>query len=199
MPGRYERKDHLYKKAKDKGLRSRANFKLEELDAKYKLLAGSERILDLGAWPGGWLQYILKRVGPNARVIGIDLKEIENLQDSRAKTVVGDANDPLIIERALKLAEAPFDLVISDMSPKLTGVRETDQAYSAAMAEIAFSVAKRTLRPGGNFVCKVFKGQDTESVISRIKGKFGKLHRSELDSSRRSSNEFYVVGLGIKA
>jgi 23S rRNA (uridine2552-2'-O)-methyltransferase len=193
----YERKDHLYKKAKSKGLRSRANFKLQELNEKYKLLREGQRVLDLGAWPGGWLQYILSCIGRNGKAVGIDLQDIEDLNDNRVKTINGDASDQNVIEEALNFSGGNFDVVISDMSAKLTGIKESDQARASALTELACSIAEKTLVNGGNFVCKTFKGHETDLLFKKIKPKFSQLLRSELDASRKSSNEYYLVGLGI--
>ena len=199
MSGTYDRKDHFYKKAKSQGLRSRANFKLQEINEKYKLLKEGQRVLDLGAWPGGWLQYILGCIGQSGKAVGIDLVEIEDLEDKRVKTICGDASDQAVIKAALEFSGSNFDVVVSDMSPKLSGIRESDQARASALNELAFDVAARTLKSGGSFVCKTFKGPDTESLIKKIKPKFSQLQRSELDSSRKTSNEYYIVGLGIIA
>ncbi len=197
MSGQYERKDHLYKKAKSQGIRSRANFKLEELNDKYKLLRQGHKVLDLGAWPGGWLQFILNCIGPSGKAVGIDLVEIDDLNDRRVKTIQGDVLDEAVISQALEFCGGNFNLVVSDMSPKLSGVRESDQARSVALNELAAEVAERTLLKGGNFVCKTFKGHETDLLFKKIKPKFNKLLRSELDSSRKTSNEYYIVGLGL--
>lgn len=197
MSGGYDRKDHFYKKAKSQGLRSRANFKLQELNEKYKLLREGHKVLDLGAWPGGWLQYSLTCIGSKGKAVGIDLVEIEDLGDKRLITITGDVTEDENIKQAIDFAGSKFDVVVSDMSPKLSGVKESDQARAAGLVELACNVAERTLVKGGNFVCKTFKGQDTDQIFKTIKPKFTKLLRSELDSSRKTSNEYYIVGLGL--
>ena len=198
MADSYNRKDHLYRKAKDEGLRSRAAYKLVEINAKFKLIGSSCKLIDLGAWPGGWLQVALKSMGPNGLAVGIDLVEIEDLDDPRLKLIVGDVRDDHNIESALRISQGPFDVLLSDMSPKLTGIREVDQSATLGLAELCFSVAKKLLRAEGHLVCKVFKGGETDLFVKSLRPLFNKLVRTELDSSRNTSNESYLVGLGYK-
>lgn len=197
MSGNYDRKDHLYQRAKDEGYRSRAAFKLMELDQKYHLLRPGMRVLDLGCWPGGWVQVASRKVGGHGLVVGIDLVEVEALSNSNVRIIVGDAREDENIERALAHAPQGFDVLLSDMSPKLTGIREADQAGTVACAELAFWAAERLLRKNGNFVCKVFKGNETEVFFRSIRPRFEKLVRSELKSTRKTSNEFYILGFGF--
>ena len=198
MPSQYERKDYLYRKAKSEGLRSRANFKLQELDKKFKLIKANSKVLDLGAWPGSWLQYILEKIGPNGRAVGIDLQHIDDFNDKRVKILTGDVADVGLINEAQSFAGGSFDLIVSDMSPKLSGIREADQARAAALSELALATAEKCLLAGGSFICKTFKGKDSEEFYKKIKNKFENLHRSELQSSRKSSNEYYIIGLGMR-
>lgn len=192
----YNRKDRLYTQAKDQGFRSRAAYKLVELDKKYKLLSPGLKVLDLGAWPGGWLQVCSKAIGPKGMVIGVDLEQIEAFTEQNIKVMAGDVSSESVITQALEIAHAQFDLLLSDLSPKLTGIRELDQANVLRCAELAYAIAERALRLGGNFVLKAFKHQDIEAFVRRIRAMFNKLIRTELDSSRNSSNEFYLIGLG---
>lgn len=198
MPGKYERKDHLYEKAKDTGLRSRAAFKLSEIDKKFKIFKRGFKILDLGAWPGGWLQVAGEAVGSEGLVVGIDLKQIEDLALSNIKVLCGDVREESLIQEALRIAGAQFDVLLSDMSPKLTGVREIDQIACVGCAELALWGASLTLKSGGTFIAKVFKSQETEGFVKSTRPLFNKLVREELDSSRKTSNEFYLIGLGYK-
>lgn len=198
MSGNYDRKDHLYEKAKDEGYRSRAAYKLMELDKKYKLLRPGAKALDLGCWPGGWLQVAASRVGNQGIVVGIDLVATDPTGAQNVHIITGDARDDENIAKAKALAPDGFDVLLSDMSPKLTGIKEADQAGTVACAEFALWGAGMLLKKGGNFVCKVFKGNDTEVFIRGARPRFEKIQRSELDASRKTSNEFYVIGLGFK-
>ena len=125
MSSEYNRKDHLYYKAKDEGYRSRAAYKLLEIQQSYKAIPQGAHVLDVGAWPGGWTQVALELVGPKGSVTGIDLQALDPLDDPRCKLIAGDARD---LEEILGYPGPCFDSVISDMSPKLTGIKEADQA-----------------------------------------------------------------------
>lgn len=195
MSSKYNRKDHLYQKAKEAGYRSRAAYKLQEIQATYRIIQNGTCLLDVGAWPGGWCQVALEYVGPTGSVWGIDLQALEPIDDSRCQLLVGDARD---LASLLPSPAPRFDCVISDMSPKLTGIKEADQAGIVGCAELALWVAQKFLKSGGNFVVKVFKGNEVERFVKSMRPMFNKVVRSELDSTRNTSNEFYVIGLGYK-
>jgi len=194
----YERKDKLYQRAKEEGFASRASYKLIEIDDKHRLLKQGARVLDLGAWPGGWLQVASERVGPRGKIVGIDLVEITEISLSNVTAITGDVRDGENIAKAKEIAGGRFDLVLSDMSPKLSGIREVDQAGTVGCAELALFVAQRALRKGGSFVAKVFKGNDTEQFVKTMRPIFNKIARMELNATRKTSNEFYVIGLELK-
>lgn len=198
MCAQYNRKDSLYQKAKEEGYRSRAAYKLLEIDEKHRLIAPSSRVLDLGSWPGGWIQVIVASLSPAGIVIGVDLKELDPLPDPRVKLIKGDVREEQVLAAITALAGGKFDLVVSDMSPQLTGIVEADQAASVGLGELALWVAQRMLKPGGNFVCKLFKGGDVEAFVKSARPLFTKVVRSELKSTRKSSNEFYLIGLDLK-
>ncbi len=196
--GQYERKDHLYHKAKEEGFRSRASYKLMELDKRFRLLYPGCRVLDLGAWPGGWIDVALKRVGSTGKVVGIDLVELDGFSTERVKLIVGDASDESILDQALASVGGSFDLVLSDMSPKLTGIKVADHAAAIGCSEIAFAAACRTLRAKANFATKVFKSNEAQEFYKTIKPYFEEIKRCELEATRKSSNEFYLVCFGFK-
>jgi len=195
MASDYNRKDHLYQKAKDEGYRSRAAYKLKEIQDAYKIMKSGSQVLDVGAWPGGWTQVALEYVGSHGSVTAIDLQALDPIDDPRCHLLAGDARD---LAEILGSSEPRFDCVISDMSPKLTGIKEADQAGTVACAELALYVAQQFLKKDGNFAVKVFKGGDVEGFVKSARPMFNKLIRSELKSTRNTSNEFYVVGLGFK-
>ncbi len=194
----YERKDHLYQRAKEEGFRSRAAFKLMELDKRFGLLRKGMKVLDLGAWPGGWLQVAYKRLGGTGVIVGIDLQEIEALGGENVHLICGDARDEENMSKMAALAGGKYDLILSDMSPKLSGIREVDSAGSVGCAELALYLSQSLLRHGGNLAIKLFKSNDSEMFVKSIRPMFNKVKRVELDSTRSSSNEFYVVGLGFE-
>lgn len=192
----YNRKDHFYEKAKEEGFRSRAAYKLLELNDKFKIFRKGQRVLDLGAWPGGWLQVASEKIGETGIAVGIDLMQIDDFGKSNIKILKGDVRDSAILEQALAISGRAFDIVLSDMSPKLTGIREIDQAATIGCAELAFYVAQKILAIGGDLVIKVFKGNDTEQFVKTLRPVFNKVTRTELKSSRKTSNEFYIFANG---
>ena len=198
MPGKYNRKDHFYNKAKEAGYRSRAAYKLVELQKKYKLLKSGAKVLDLGCWPGGWLQVASQTVGPNGVVVGIDLVEADSLKDRNVRIIRGDAGDSSAIASCIEAAGSVFDIIISDMSPKLSGIAEVDQSGIVACGELALNAALECLRPGGALVMKVFKGEETNAFVKKVERHFQKVTRCELDATRQTSNEFYVLATGLK-
>ena len=198
MSAPYNRKDHLYHKAKNEGMRSRAAYKLQELNDKYGLIEAGDYVLDLGCWPGGWLQTASQLVRGSGLVVGIDLVEIEPLAEPNVRFVCGDVCEDANVRRLLELAEGRFDVVLSDMSAKLTGIREADDAAAGSIADLALSAARQTLEVEGNFVVKLFKGNEAERFVKTARPLFNKLIRTELKSSRSTSNEFYAIGLGFK-
>lgn len=198
----YDRKDKLYQQAKAEGYRSRAAYKLQELDKKYGFLKSGNKVLDLGCFPGGWLQVAAERVGKGGRVVGVDLREVEpfgaGTKGCYPQVVVGDLTEEGVQDQLLALAEGPVDLILSDMSPQLTGIRFADVARSAELVELAFAVTEKMLKKGGNFVAKIFPGPEADEIFKRMQPTFEKLSRHCLKSSRTTSNEFYVVGRGFR-
>lgn len=195
----YNRKDHLYEKAKSEGYRSRAAYKLLELDKKYSLIKPGAQVLDLGCWPGGWIQVAAEAVRRSGLVFGIDLSETEVFDDlPQVQLVTGDARDEESLEKMRTAAPDGYSVVLSDMSPKLTGIREADQAGIVGCAELAFWLAQQILRPGGHLVMKFFKGNESETFIRSLRPHFERVARSELDATRKTSNEFYAICIGYK-
>ncbi|MCB0335291.1 MAG: RlmE family RNA methyltransferase [Bdellovibrionales bacterium] len=193
----YNRKDHHYNNAKEAGLRSRAFFKLEELDQKYKIIKPHSKILDLGAWPGSWIEYCAKKLGPQGRICGIDLAEIEVFPQDSIKTITGDVFDRDLVPEVQDFLGEQCDLILSDLSPKLTGIKDCDQAAMCSLLESVVWWAETMLKPSGVFVAKAFKGQDTDLFVKNIKKRCKKVLRAELKSTRNTSQEFYIVGWSL--
>lgn len=195
----YVRQDKFYTQAKDEGFASRASFKLIELDKKFRLLRRGHKVLDLGAWPGGWMQVVAPIIGPNGVVVGIDFKAIDEIKtQGRLKTLVGDVSDETIQEQALAFCGSPFDVILSDMSPKLTGIRIADEGALSNCYDAALGVAYKCLKQGGSLVVKAFKGNEAHQFSLKLREGFNIVKRCELDSSRKSSNEYYIVCLNFK-
>jgi 23S rRNA (uridine2552-2'-O)-methyltransferase len=194
----YKRKDQFYEKAKSEGYRSRAAYKLQELDQKYHVLKPGKKVLDLGCWPGGWVQVAAKRVGQNGLVVGIDLTATDPLPFPQVTLLEGDVRDEESLEQARELAGGAYDVVLSDMSPKHTGIKEVDQPGTAHAVEMAFWVSSQLLKPGGSFVAKAFPSGDLDRFIPELKKAFAKFHRVGLKSTRKTSKEFYICCTGFK-
>ncbi len=179
--------------AKEKGYRSRAAFKLAELDQKFHLLRKGAAVLDLGAAPGGWSQVAAAR---GATVVAADVLEMEPVSGvTFFKADLSEPEIPFLLKNALG---GPADLVLSDMAAPTTGHRETDHLRTTALVEIALEVAEDTLKPGGAFVAKVFQGGATGSLLARIKKAFKEVKHVKPPASRSESVELYLVALNFK-
>ncbi|HEX4367596.1 MAG TPA: RlmE family RNA methyltransferase [Rhodopila sp.] len=180
--------------ARQQGWRSRAAFKLLELDDKFKLIRKGVRVLDLGAAPGGWTQVAVKRGA--ASVLGLDLLPIDPIQG--AVVIQGDFTDPAMPERLTRDLGGPADLVLSDMAPNTTGHAATDHIRIVALAEMALDFAVQVLSPGGSFVAKVFQGGSEKQILDMMKQNFAQVRHAKPPSSRKESSELYVVATGFK-
>lgn len=198
MPGNYDRKDYLHQRAKEEGYRSRAAYKLIELNKKYRFLLPGNKVLDLGCWPGGWMQVASAAVGERGRVVGVDLVEPEPLNLGNATFIQGDMLDSETVQKAISAAGGSFDVVLSDMSPKLSGIPEVDRNGVVHLAQAALEVARSTLSRKGTFVAKLFKGNETEQFVKSVRPLFNKVLRCELDATRKSSNEYYLIAFAPK-
>ncbi len=200
MSGTYNRKDTLYQQAKENGYRSRAAYKLLELDKKYKLLTSGAAVVDLGCFPGGWLQVAAEKLGASGKVVGVDLVSVEKLPALPGKSepviLQGDFLSPQTQEAITTALGTKADVVLSDMSPKLSGIRFRDVAAATALVEQGFLFCSSILKQGGVYVAKVFPGNDTDDLVKRIRPSFEKVQREQLRSSRKTSNEFYLLCRG---
>jgi 23S rRNA (uridine2552-2'-O)-methyltransferase len=197
---RYERKDRLHQRAKDEGLRSRAAYKLEELQKEWKLLRSGQRVFDLGCWPGGWLEVAAKLVGPSGRVVGVDLAAVDPpIPAAQVVSLVGDLEDPAIAERLREaLGAERADVVLSDAAPKLTGVRERDRANEERLLEAIEALLPKLLAKGGAFVVKILEGPEAQVVDKRVRAAFEQAKTVKLDATRKGSTERYLVARGYR-
>jgi 23S rRNA (uridine2552-2'-O)-methyltransferase len=189
---RSARHDRAYKRAKNEGYAGRAIYKLEEIDKKYRILRRGARVLDLGCWPGSWMQYTAEKIGEDGYLLGIDLKEVEIPLPAWVETVVGDVDE-------WTPPEQPFDVVLSDMAPHTTGDRHSDQFRSEELCRRALEIAKRALRPGGHVVIKVFQGGEFPDLLRELRAAFQEGRAYHAKNTRSSSIEQYLVGRGLKA
>jgi 23S rRNA methylase len=194
----YNPRDHYFRKAKEENFAARSVFKLEEIDKKLKLFKPGQTVLDLGASPGSWSQYSSQKVGDKGRVLGVDLSPV-TVKLNNAVFIQADLRD-LNLEDIFREHGfvPPFDLVLSDMAPKTTGIRMTDQARSMELCELALDVARRFLKKDGHFVCKLFHSDDFTKLRDEIKKTFNKFEAVKPDSTRKISKEIFLVGVGKK-
>jgi 23S rRNA (uridine2552-2'-O)-methyltransferase len=188
--------DPFVRDAKAKGYRSRAAFKLMELDDKFHFLKSGARVLDLGAAPGGWSQVAAKRVGAKGTVVAADILEIAPL--SGVVVIKADIAEPDSMAKLQQALGGPADVVLSDMAASTTGHRATDHIRTVALMEAALDIAERTLKRGGAFVGKVFQGGATSELLPRIKKSFREVKHVKPRASRAESVELYLVALGYR-
>jgi len=195
----YNPRDRYYKKAKHEGYRSRAAYKLLELQQRYRLLRPGDKVVDLGAAPGGWLQVAAKIVGQKGKVIGIDVQEMRPFSDGQIVSVHGDISAGEIQSKIAELLGGLADTVISDMAPKLSGIRDADIARAVELNRLALAVAVRLLRPGGSLLIKSFMSNELHQLTAELKKEFSDVQRTKPEATRQGSSEFYFVAKGFLA
>jgi 23S rRNA (uridine2552-2'-O)-methyltransferase len=190
-------KDEYVLRARREGYRSRASYKLLEIDEKFGLLRSGAVVVDLGAAPGGWTQIAVNKCGPKGFVIGLDLLDIEPLEG--VLLIKGDFTDDKVLAQLMAvLQDRPVDLVISDMAPNLSGMKEIDQPLAIYLTELALEFACSHLRPGGSLVMKCFEGSGVDEIREGIRKNFKQLNNFKPKASRGKSPEIYVLGRKFK-
>ena len=188
--------DPYVAEARRLGYRSRAAFKLIELDNRFRLLRPGQRVVDLGCAPGGWTQVAVARVGRYGIVVSVDVTETTPLPG--ATLLTADIRDPATLAAIGNALGGPADVVLSDMAPAATGHAATDHLRIVALAEDAFAVASEILKPGGAFVAKVFQGGAEGELLAALKRDFAELRHAKPPASRAESAETYVVATGFR-
>ena len=184
--------DPFVQRARSEGWRSRAVFKLEEIDRREKLLKPGQLCLDLGAAPGAWSQYARRRVGRTGRVVATDMLPMEPLEG--VEFVQGDLREEEVANRLLALLpQRQVDVVLSDMAPNLSGLDVIDQPRSAYLAELALDMSERVLKRGGSALIKVFQGAGFQELVSGARGRFAKVKLTKPTASRARSPEMYLL------
>lgn len=191
----YQPKDYFFRKAKEEGLRARSAFKIDEIAGRFHVFKKGQTVIDLGAAPGGFLQIILNEVGPTGHVIGVDLAAIKPLGRPNVKTAVMDVLADDFQEQLEALHPGPVDVVVSDLAPKTTGVKDIDLARSHRLAGIALDVSRNRGKPGGHFIAKLFMGGDFEVFRSEVRSVFKDVKVVRPEATRGASMEIYLVGL----
>jgi 23S rRNA (uridine2552-2'-O)-methyltransferase len=187
----YKVHDAYYKKAKQEGYRSRAAYKLLELQQRFRLMRPGDLVVDLGAAPGGWLQVAAKSVGRNGKVIGVDLQPIEPFHEPTVIPVQGDITSPEVQQKIKELLGGPAHCVLSDLAPKLSGIRDADTARCLELNRTGLFVATELLRPGGILLIKSFVNAELQAFTLEIKKHFRSVQRTRPEATRQASSEFY--------
>lgn len=188
--------DHYLLKARADDFRSRAAYKLEEIDQKYQLIKKGFKILDLGAAPGSWSQYAMRKTDGKAAIIAIDLLEIEPIDG--VTIIKGDIRCEANQAEILRLAPKGLDLILSDMAPDTTGVHHADTENSALLVHLALDMAEKLLKPGGAFVAKVFEGGEYKALLDRTRSLFGFAKSFNPKASLNRSREIFLVAREFK-
>lgn len=187
-----KKKEHFYKKAKNEGYRARSAYKLLQIQKKFQLLRSGDIVIDLGAAPGGWSQVAHKLVQPNGLVVGIDLSRIRSYKD--VIFLQGDMTQEETINAILEAVDfKPVSVVLSDMSPDISGNYSVDHARSIYLCSQALKTAKELLEKNGSFVCKVFMGDMFQEFVSEVKESFSQVKQYSPKASRKSSSEQYII------
>ena len=187
-----QEKDPYVQRARREGWRSRAVFKLEEIDGKERFLKPGMVCVDLGSAPGSWSQYVTEKLGGRARIVAVDLLAMDALPE--VEFIQGDFQDEAVFEQLLKMTgTAGVDLVMSDMAPNISGTKAVDQPRSMYLVELALDMARRVLKPGGSFVCKVFQGEGFDDFVREARTSFARVRVMKPKASRAGSREVYLV------
>ena len=190
------RRDHYRKLAKSEGYRSRSAYKLKQLNNSYHIFKAGNKVVDLGCAPGGWLQVLEEEIGNRGKVIGVDQKEVYPLKF--ATILRGSIDDPLIIEQIKKILNGPADIILSDLSPNVSGIWDIDHARQISLTRSAMAVVEKLLRKGGSAIFKVFEGQMLKQLKDDLAVDFKTVYYSKPDASRRESSELYIICLNFR-
>jgi 23S rRNA (uridine2552-2'-O)-methyltransferase len=192
----YNPQDRYFKKAKQEGYRSRAAYKLLELQRRFRLIKPGDFVVDLGAAPGGWLQVAAAIVGPAGKLIGVDLQSIGNFRESNIFLLQGDISTAETRAKIKELIGGPAHCVLSDMAPKLSGIRDADIARCLDLNRAALAVAAQLLRPGGSLLVKSFVSEELQPFTIELKKVFSAVQRTRPEATRQGSSELYLLAKG---
>ncbi len=189
--------DHYFHRAKKEHFLARAVYKLQEIQQRHRLLKPGDRVLDLGAFPGSWLQFTCDLVGAKGFVLAVDLKDLTHSFPGNVIILQRDILEPAF-PKELADRYAPFDVVLSDMAPATSGIRVADSARSALLVEQALQVARLTLKPNGHFLAKIFQGSEFHDLLLEVKKAFRQVKVVKPAASRKQSKEVYILALNYK-
>lgn len=189
--------EHFYREAKRVGYRARSAFKLKQINKRFGILSKNSIVLDLGAAPGGWCQVVQEIIGNKGKIIGVDILTIKPIDG--VKFIQGDITDYEILRKINKeLNDSPVDVVLSDLSPDISGNYSIDQARSLWLCESALEIALKLLKTDGTFLCKIFEGPDLKEFLDKINKSFSFVRKFSPDASRKRSSEIYIIAKSLK-
>jgi|SRR3989344_378306 len=191
----YNRKDHYFRKAKEEGYRARSAFKLSSLNKRYNIIKKNDYILDIGCSPGSWSQIAQKITGKGGLILGIDIVPMKELNN--VKFIQGSISEDSTIEK-IKNISNEFDVIISDIAPKTTGIKELDHNRSIDLNEKILETTNKLLKVNGNLICKVFQGEYFQEFLKKINKKFEFVKSHKPEESRKESKEIYIIAKGFK-
>jgi len=193
------KREYYYRKAKEETFRSRAAYKLLQAAEKHRFIKPGDVVVDLGAAPGGWTQASRRIVGSSGFVLGIDLKHMEPIDLPNVRTVTGDVTDPQITQNIRELLPRSADVVISDVSPNISGIWELDHARQIDLTRHSLRIATSVLKSEGNFFVKVFHGDMLNDLVKEVKQRFRFVKLVKPKASKAKSSELYVLGMNFKS
>jgi 23S rRNA (uridine2552-2'-O)-methyltransferase len=196
--GKFVAKDSFYEKAKKEGYRARSAYKLIEIQRRFQAIKNGDRVLDLGAAPGGWLQVISKETGAKGLVIGIDLAPVAPLNQGNVVTITSDIRGISIEDLLAQAATPAFDVITCDIAPNLSGIKDVDGARIGELYDSVLCIVREGLKQGGGFIIKSFFGPDFKKRVEEQKSMFSRVTVYKPDASRGVSSEIYLVSLGKK-
>lgn len=191
-------RDHYFQKAKQDSYPARSVYKLKEVDKRFKLLRPGQRVLDLGAAPGSWSLFAAQKIGGSGRLLAVDLNPLGVELPKQGQFMQGDVFDEHGEARSLIANQGPFDVVLSDMAPKTTGVKFADQAKSLDLAWQALAICRECLIKGGTFVVKFFEAQEAKALLEDMRQVFSRVQGFKPKSSRAESKEMFYIAMGKK-
>jgi len=192
------KREYYYRRAKEEKYRSRAAYKLLQAVEKHQFIRSGDVVVDLGAAPGGWMQASRKIVGDEGFVLGVDVKSIEPIDLPNVRTLVGDITEPQTIEYVRELLPRSADVVVSDVSPNISGIWELDHARQIDLARRSLQIAASILKPKGNFFVKTFQGDMLRDFVKEVKERFAFVKLIKPKASRAKSAELYVLGMNLR-
>jgi len=194
----YNRKDAYYKKAKREGYRSRAAYKLKEINDKYRIVRKGFIVADIGCTPGGWSQVAVEAVGKQGLVVGVDILKMNPIGRENFVFICGDFNLPEVRDEMKKAGRVIFDIVLSDIAPNTSGIKVRDQALSLELCSKVYDLSLEAMKSGGDLLMKIFQGGDMDMLLDELRTSFRKVKIIKPQSSRKESGEIYLLAQGKK-